>query len=1161
MTIPRTYARATGSAAKGGINGAHSSGPMRRLRLAAALVLACFGLILLARCGGGSTAISIEVQPSAAQTVDASAQTCNPPNNLSECQMITFTAAVGGDTTNSGVNWNLTKLSTGCAGIGCGTLINATAVSVTYVAPSNIAAELTGVILQAVSNANANTTQSIGISVVLDPTFSLTGLQQCALGVYCLPSGSNGITYNSNQAIAVTNGVGPYTFIPQTAVPAPIQINAGGPAVPPFVADEDFTGGTTTSSANPIDTSKVTAPAPAAVYQTARTGASFSYTIGGFTPGSIHLLRLHFCETQFTAVGKRTFNVSINGLQVLTSFDIFATTGGENIANIQPFTESADGNGNFVIQFTSTTNALVSGIEVEPNSCPVTPLNIGTLPPGLTLNPGTAAIVGKPTSPIANIPAIPFQFLVQATDSSATPVSACANFQITVTPPPTLTITTTSLPPGTVNAAYSASISTNGGVTPLTFTITPNGLPPGLNFNAASGQITGIPKSTGVFPFTVQVQDSSLPSPGQVVPTIPLPLSITINAPAPLGITSNPNLPAGFTATTYGPLPLIATGGVAPYTWTVITGQLPAGLTLAPDGTISGTPVLATNPPTNTFFTVQVADSELNPITGLPAPQIVTLTFNITINAGTNSNSLLNGQYTFLFNGFDVTLQNGVEVSGPVTIIGTVIMGGNGVLTGEEDIYRLSGVISSPPAPVSGVYLLGTDGRGTMELVATSPISNATLTTDYRLVLDSGGGSGHPNVRFFEDNSTSTNNDAPYGTHGEGIMKPVVGSSFTDANFGGNYAFGFSGYESAGKLPVALAGMVHADSTTPTPSLTGTCDFNDAGAYSSQPLSGTFDTTVDGFGRSLAQLDFAQPGKSQVTLSFVYYFVSPTDIFFMENDNTPAVPAKSVFYLLNGEMVLQQPGYQFTNAAFLPTAGPPSTTGVSVATGAGLRPASVVAPPCAQACASVFAGLLTGVTSGNATLSYDENNGGTLASPSFTGTYSVANNGRASFTGLGSTAATTRVAAAYLTGPGQGFLIGSDTAVTTGLLELQTSAPPFVASSLQGGYTLGTGVPADNQVTNVIGQVYSDGSTHVTGTVDEYDPPSALHLEGVLHLGQALSSTYSVSGTGRGTLATNSPLGFPTNLIFYIVSPGSFRAISADSNPGNGHPGVYFFNH
>src|SRR5262249_17480804 len=50
---------------------------------------------------------------------------------------------------------------------------------------------------------------------------------------------------------------------------------------------------------------------------------------------------------------------------------------------------------------------------------------------------------------------------------------------------------------------------------------------------------------------------------------------------------------------------LSATGGTAPYTWSVSAGTLPAGLTLAADGTLSGTP-------TGTgasSFTVQVTDS------------------------------------------------------------------------------------------------------------------------------------------------------------------------------------------------------------------------------------------------------------------------------------------------------------------------------------------------------------------------------------------------------------------------------------------------------------------------------------------------------------------------------------------------------------------------
>jgi hypothetical protein len=138
------------------------------------------------------------------------------------------------------------------------------------------------------------------------------------------------------------------------------------------VADEDFTGGATIDHANTINTSKVTNPAPAAVYQTGRDttavgpGTTFSYTIGGFTANSSHTVRLHFCETFFAAAGKRTFNVSINGTQVLTDFDIFAAAGGENIANIQQFTEAANASGQYVILFTSeVNNALISGIEID----------------------------------------------------------------------------------------------------------------------------------------------------------------------------------------------------------------------------------------------------------------------------------------------------------------------------------------------------------------------------------------------------------------------------------------------------------------------------------------------------------------------------------------------------------------------------------------------------------------------------------------------------------------------------------------------------------------------------------------------------------------------------------------------------------------------------
>ncbi len=109
------------------------------------------------------------------------------------------------------------------------------------------------------------------------------------------------------------------------------------------------------------------------MYQTARIATtttngvtSFTYTIPGLTAGSSHTVRLHFCETFFTTTGSRVFNVTINGTQVLPNFDIVAASGGQNIANIQQFTATADASGHITITFTSVTNnALISGIEID----------------------------------------------------------------------------------------------------------------------------------------------------------------------------------------------------------------------------------------------------------------------------------------------------------------------------------------------------------------------------------------------------------------------------------------------------------------------------------------------------------------------------------------------------------------------------------------------------------------------------------------------------------------------------------------------------------------------------------------------------------------------------------------------------------------------------
>ena len=144
-----------------------------------------------------------------------------------------------------------------------------------------------------------------------------------------------------------------------------LDINAAGPVVGSYLADEDFAGGTASNTANTISTATVTNPAPEAVYQTQRFG-NFTYTLPGFTAGTTYTVRLHFAESYWAAAGERLANVLINSTQVLTNFDIFAAAGGQNIAVVEQFSAVANASGQIVIQFVSVKdNAAVNGIEIQ----------------------------------------------------------------------------------------------------------------------------------------------------------------------------------------------------------------------------------------------------------------------------------------------------------------------------------------------------------------------------------------------------------------------------------------------------------------------------------------------------------------------------------------------------------------------------------------------------------------------------------------------------------------------------------------------------------------------------------------------------------------------------------------------------------------------------
>jgi hypothetical protein len=732
----------------------------------------------------------------------------------------------------------------------------------------------------------------------------------------------------------------------------------------------------------------------------------------------------------------------------------------------------------------------------------------GTLPSGLTLNI-SGTISGRPSGP--GNQQNPELFTVVVTDNGSTPLSVTSpQYSISIAPAPPLSITSSgALPPATLNKLYSTRIHTSGGTTPFSWSIPSGSLPPGLTLDPVAGVLSGTPTVAQALPFsfTPQVQDSSIPVQTR---TTAAPLTIAVAPPPPPVITTTgPALPAGETVQPYS-TSIQVTGGVPPYTWSLSSGQLPAGLSLnSGSGQISGTPILASSSGTTSIFTIQVQDSETVPQQTAPTQ------FSILITQGNNNpNALLSGSYAFLFTGFDSM--------GTVISSGVFTANANGQITsGLEDVNRASGVTLG--ATIGGTYAMNSEGTGTMQLVATSA-TKVQLVSDYQIVLDSEG------VLHFFENDKNNPTPPPLPTHGAGVIKPQLSTSFGPADFSGNYAFGFTGQDFSSK-PFTLAGFVHADgSSNLTP---GMVDFNDAGSYNSElPLSGNFSIT-NAPGRGTASMVFAALGSPQMVLDYTFYFVSQNDLFFIEADPTDATHPR-----IAGEMTLQNPGEQFTSS---------SLSGGSVVSGAGLDTSSnpsAFAGQLLPADPSCAAGTTISLTS-------DQNDGGTITGPtSACGTYNVFPNGRAGFSNL-----SPRVAAAYLTDVNQGFLIGMDSAATLGLVESQSGGPPFSAASIQGGYTLSAPVIAGPNVNNLLGQfscLLGNGS--MAGTLEEIDPNGTPNSIPPV----TLTFTVTDSTRGRGTVSTLTPH-FPSSLAFYIVSPSKIRMVSADSTDQN--PQVIFLDH
>ncbi len=209
----------------------------------------------------------------------------------------------------------------------------------------------------------------------------------------------------------------------------------------------------------------------------------------------------------------------------------------------------------------------------------------GTLPTGMTFSAG-GVISGTPTQSGT----FPLQFRVRDSANN----SADRTLSLVVGAVALLTITTTSLPSGAIGTAYSQTLARTGGTGPFTWSLVSGLLPDGLTLSSA-GVISGTPTFEQTAIFTVRVTDSVASTDDQV-------LSIQVQ-------NLNPNidqttLAAGETGASYTQQ-LSASGGTPPYTWSVFSGTLPAGITMSSLGTFTGVPTTAAT----SNFTIRVTDA------------------------------------------------------------------------------------------------------------------------------------------------------------------------------------------------------------------------------------------------------------------------------------------------------------------------------------------------------------------------------------------------------------------------------------------------------------------------------------------------------------------------------------------------------------------------
>ncbi|MEQ8565392.1 MAG: putative Ig domain-containing protein [Deltaproteobacteria bacterium] len=369
----------------------------------------------------------------------------------------------------------------------------------------------------------------------------------------------------------------------------------------------------------------------------------------------------------------------------------------------------------------------------------------GTLPAGLMLE-----ATGTPSTRLyGDLPAGSegsYTFTIEVRDDDSGSARQSYTIEIVDDTLP-LVFVTTSLPTAEQRQPYDATIEVMGGVGGTVFRRGAGQIPPGLaltRVDDTTARLSGTPTESGTFTVQVEAEDAE----GQRARKT---FFLEISEPPPAVRITTISLPPAMVGAAYEAT-IAALNGAGDYTWAIVNGRLPAGLTLEPGGRPS-TRIVGTPTEFGTFeIQIEVTDARGGSDDQTLILNVAEQVFPITIVGGGQTIVLPNavggeaysamltaqdgfGQYNWVVS--SGALPNGLTLQVPGSP-STVISGAAlqlGTFTATVTVYDWNNATASVPVQIT------VDPPSTLPTITTMTVPDAPFCSTYRTIIQGTGGS------------------------------------------------------------------------------------------------------------------------------------------------------------------------------------------------------------------------------------------------------------------------------------------------------------------------------------------------------------------------------------------------------------------------------------